>query len=105
YYTRFRDSRNLLSFPTRRSSDLKRHDPLHRHHTLQGKRLCRNGIDHENRTYRFHPGQLQSCGPQVIRPTVAARCRKEHWCHYKRSEEHTSELQSRENLVCRLLLE
>src|SRR5207302_2455011 len=30
------------------------------------------------------------------------------WCppaHSKRSEEHTSELQSRENLVCRLLLE
>src|SRR5690606_41466373 len=25
--------------------------------------------------------------------------------HYERSEEHTSELQSRENLVCRLLLE
>src|SRR5690606_39782837 len=25
--------------------------------------------------------------------------------HHKRSEEHTSELQSRENLVCRLLLE
>ena len=26
-------------------------------------------------------------------------------CNYNRSEEHTSELQSRENLVCRLLLE
>src|SRR5690606_40518623 len=26
-------------------------------------------------------------------------------CHDQRSEEHTSELQSRENLVCRLLLE
>src|SRR5690606_40966296 len=26
-------------------------------------------------------------------------------CHPHRSEEHTSELQSRENLVCRLLLE
>src|SRR5690606_39316563 len=26
-------------------------------------------------------------------------------CDYARSEEHTSELQSRENLVCRLLLE
>src|SRR5690606_39840092 len=28
-----------------------------------------------------------------------------HVLHFKRSEEHTSELQSRENLVCRLLLE
>src|SRR5690606_41295450 len=27
------------------------------------------------------------------------------WFHLFRSEEHTSELQSRENLVCRLLLE
>src|SRR6266511_5312091 len=27
------------------------------------------------------------------------------WCGRRRSEEHTSELQSRENLVCRLLLE
>src|SRR5690606_39749877 len=29
----------------------------------------------------------------------------EHQLHEPRSEEHTSELQSRENLVCRLLLE
>src|SRR2546429_342661 len=28
-----------------------------------------------------------------------------HWCHSSRSEEHTSELQSRLHLVCRLLLE
>src|SRR5436309_6104121 len=28
-----------------------------------------------------------------------------HFAHTARSEEHTSELQSRENLVCRLLLE
>src|SRR2546427_4732974 len=27
------------------------------------------------------------------------------YCDYKRSEEHTSELQSQSNLVCRLLLE
>src|SRR6266478_7867492 len=27
------------------------------------------------------------------------------WCHGARSEEHTSELQSQSNLVCRLLLE
>src|SRR5690606_41326348 len=30
---------------------------------------------------------------------------KKGWCDFSRSEEHTSELQSRENLVCRLLLE
>src|SRR5215475_12300733 len=31
--------------------------------------------------------------------------RELHWHATARSEEHTSELQSRENLVCRLLLE
>src|SRR5579883_1845321 len=34
-----------------------------------------------------------------------ARCRRTARRHCRRSEEHTSELQSRENLVCRLLLE
>src|SRR5690606_40227 len=33
-------------------------------------------------------------------PATSSRC-----CESSRSEEHTSELQSRENLVCRLLLE
>src|SRR5690606_39860193 len=36
-------------------------------------------------------------------PADGARHREEHGKHGRRSEEHTSELQSRENLVCRLL--
>src|SRR5436309_10617675 len=36
---------------------------------------------------------------------VRRRCRPTGSTHLERSEEHTSELQSRENLVCRLLLE
>src|SRR2546421_8706922 len=32
-------------------------------------------------------------------------CRTDVWFTYQRSEEHTSELQSRSDLVCRLLLE
>src|SRR2546430_11185853 len=40
---------------------------------------------------------------------VRARCRilwvRNGACRYRRSEEHTSELQSQSNLVCRLLLE
>src|SRR5690606_20141659 len=39
-------------------------------------------------------GPGTTCGFAVLRE-----------CHATRSEEHTSELQSRENLVCRLLLE
>src|SRR5690606_42012183 len=38
--------------------------------------------------------------PVVSRVTPRARCRRT-----RRSAEHTSELQSRENIVCRLLLE
>src|SRR5690606_39462076 len=42
-----------------------------------------------------------------IRPLLVSRCYACHSAETKpaRSEEHTSELQSRENLVCRLLLE
>src|SRR5690606_40370605 len=63
--------------------------------------------------------------PSIVRPTFVsvsscrAIVREDHWSGesksrvrrgiipsmYFRSEEHTSELQSRENLVCRLLLE
>src|SRR5690606_41060670 len=38
-------------------------------------------------------------------PAASHRASPVAWCNAKRSEEHTSELQSRENLVCRLLLE
>src|SRR3989475_9419037 len=83
----------------------------------------------ERRPQRVHPRLL---GQQVALPGVAARTRREHvvppvraaprqrnqvvpgealpvatWfrCRGARSEEHTSELQSQSNLVCRLLLE
>src|SRR5690606_41070661 len=46
---------------------------------------------------------------QLLRPIDALRHLPLQWCLagrlLERSEEHTSELQSRENLVCRLLLE
>src|SRR5690606_41911984 len=48
-------------------------------------------------------------GAPVRRPSQAGvaegAARRLAACGRKRSEEHTSELQSRENLVCRLLLE
>src|SRR3712207_8319840 len=37
--------------------------------------------------------------------SVARRIRDQIWLRSRRSEEHTSELQSRQYLVCRLLLE
>src|SRR5690606_41352038 len=46
-----------------------------------------------------HDGRAHPRRPRV------ARCEAQHHLLVRRSEEHTSELQSRENLVCRLLLE
>src|SRR5436309_11082686 len=73
--------RDLHSFPTRRSSELAAYDPL------------------DPATSRPEP--------PAVRPAEG-----HPWCYdcrsaiaAQRSEEHTSELQSRENLVCRLLLE
>src|SRR5438270_1574883 len=75
--------RDLHSFPTRRSSDLIdcRYDPAQDPHVAGGR------CEHEITTIGRNSG-----GP----------CR-EAWL--VRSEEHTSELQSQSNLVCRLLLE
>src|SRR3989440_1210392 len=39
------------------------------------------------------------------RVSISSRIRSDHGSAPKRSEEHTSELQSRSDLVCRLLLE
>src|SRR5690606_39693691 len=60
----------------------------------------------------FHRQSLWSTKPMaflsVVRPEDVKSNHNPRWYaspHWNRSEEHTSELQSRENLVCRLLLE
>src|SRR5690606_41279325 len=84
FFYRSRDPRELASFPTRRSSDLRE----------------------EQRWLPFYSYGRDKVGDM----------REKHWYMWPlvrvesyqqegRSEEHTSELQSRENLVCRLLLE
>src|SRR5690242_21785304 len=86
---RARARRALHSFPTRRSSDL----------VLGSGLVPRGTLDN------FTTGSLNPC-------TVAGKvyCLRNDlaqvvlW-YNKRSEEHTSELQSHVNLVCRLLLE
>src|SRR3712207_6980548 len=50
-----------------------------------------------SRSFRFRPGPVASCTPGEDVGWIGA--------HFCRSEEHTSELQSRQYLVCRLLLE
>src|SRR5690606_41311339 len=85
FFYGYGDHRDLHSFPTRRSSDLG----------FQGgpsKARCRYC------TY---------CDPSPLAWTYVhyGRRGREGRMVRERSEEHTSELQSRENLVCRLLLE
>src|SRR5690606_41472964 len=95
-YNRSGSIRTLHSFPTRRSSDLRAprraralprwHVPGDRGHAVRGSRPA--SASRCDRTHR-----------------IAALTHKRRRRPLARSEEHTSELQSRENLVCRLLLE
>src|SRR5690606_40642427 len=89
----------IHSFPSRRSSDLPagrprqcngRLDPRRRRNTERGAGLKDSPVLAER--LLFHH-ELPACRLLHMHTRVP------------RSEEHTSELQSRENLVCRLLLE
>src|SRR5690606_41235361 len=70
---------------------ISRFYPLH-HHTVQPRRRA------ARRARRCAPGRAGHGAGHCANGIVGA-------CNRARSEEHTSELQSRENLVCRLLLE
>src|SRR5699024_11483311 len=63
-----------------------------------------NGITAKFQNPFFH---MPSCNRRhsLNKKTSPAECRTCYKFIYKRSEEHTSELQSRFDLVCRLLLE
>src|SRR5438445_13847742 len=76
------DHRDLHSFPTRRSSDLS----------------CRSSWARRTGSHR----RRRDC-----RAVIRSGVRRRRGCYRPaiRSEEHTSELQSRQYLVCRLLLE
>src|SRR5690606_39940271 len=95
------DYRDLLSFPTRRSSDL----PIHK---IVGI-LCNSNLVTE-----YHPVLTPPFTEHAkrLQPDVSFKSPllpEDPGLLFKpfilRSEEHTSELQSRENLVCRLLLD
>src|SRR5690606_39505896 len=91
----------LLSFPTRRSADLA--PVVGRHAQARG-----DGADADPRP-RHHPDGRAVFGARRADPPAdgkrVARSVGRALGQRQRSEEHTSELQSRENLVCRLLLE
>src|SRR5690606_41459898 len=87
----------LHSFPTRRSSDLQM---IFREYLrlLSMKRLIKLLDERGLRTRRGKRWSRAGVSWILKNDTYVGRV------HF-RSEEHTSELQSRENLVCRLLLE
>src|SRR5690606_41837688 len=100
----YRAVRHLHSFPTRRSSDL----------VIPGKSVIGLEIPNVNREIVYLSEILRSDKYDQIKSPLALALGKDiggapivvdlaKMPH--RSEEHTSELQSRENLVCRLLLE
>src|SRR5690606_39307086 len=100
FFSRYAHHRALPSFPTRRSSDLRADAPWSSV-IIASPRPDRardlDGVDAQERVARCHEHRFRS---PLARHGDALRYRG-----LGRSEEHTSELQSRENLVCRLLLE
>src|SRR3712207_7415598 len=72
-----------------------------------GDRDVVDGIERRARRGRVVVDHLDRAGAGVVGPyaLVALRGEEEHVAVVPRSEEHTSELQSRQYLVCRLLLE
>src|SRR5204863_9641444 len=87
------DPRDLHSFPTRRSSDL----------AMPGAGTASSQPRHTGSAFSAAAG----CDPSARPVRRAAITNAPTWKRSPsaRSEEHTSELQSRRDLVCRLLLE
>src|SRR5690606_41945033 len=101
--SRYRHHRLLHSFPTRRSSDLGALLSLYALMQVVFAPLLGQLSD----AYGRRPVLLASLAGAAVDYTIMASA-PVLWVLYigrLRSEEHTSELQSRENLVCRLLLE
>src|SRR5690606_41711261 len=95
----YSDHRHLHSFPTRRSSDLLLTHKRVETYTGENTGSGTGTTSDNNKTFDYpqnaNPAQDIASSMDDSTSTSAT----------SRSEEHTSELQSRENLVCRLLLE
>src|SRR5207237_10728133 len=89
-------NRDLHSFPTRRSSDLE----FERTAGVQFVELADGNRKHIRQWLSFEASTNTVAATESAKEEVLALAAEE-----TRSEEHTSELQSHLNLVCRLLLE
>src|SRR5690606_40810087 len=91
---------HLHSFPTRRSSDLNRKTKLTIPHTR-----CRASVAISRNNASSNAGNSSpTCSLRAVK-MASEELTTQLSANTSRSEEHTSELQSREKLVCRLLLE
>src|SRR5207244_11835619 len=102
-FTRDRPHPNHHSFPTRRSSDLSRPAPktIRKYRTPDKARPRQTTQKIENGAAARHRLYQASTANSAV-PLAATIATSEGT---RRSEEHTSELQSPDHLVCRLLLE
>src|SRR2546428_10280437 len=74
--------------------------------TLFRSRLSQPSLRRQDRRLPDHRGQARPhSSRQILRARPADEGGDPVWTGSPRSEEHTSELQSRSDLVCRLLLE
>src|SRR5690606_40549682 len=95
--------RDLHSFPTRRSSDLLLQDRLDFFPQVDAVAAIEGSLGRKiDDLYLQFDAPIAAASMAQVHP---AEIMKDGACQKVRSEEHTSELQSRENLVCRLLLE
>src|SRR5262249_61576346 len=95
-------ARSSPSFPTRRSSDLFPASTTNHEKASKSSRLA--GRSWPASRQRFYATRrLAWATAAVTEDGIQARKESDLW--RRRSEEHTSELQSLTNLVCRLLLE
>src|SRR5690606_40830061 len=99
-----RAPRDLHSFPTRRSSDLARPHFLVEHHLVL-EVVQRPGKLRERVHLHVAADRGSRERNERLLGEASLQLIDETALRADRSEEHTSELQSRENLVCRLLLE
>src|SRR5204862_8089566 len=93
--------RALHSFPTRRSSDLRSpRESVMVLPQLSDSRAASSSAFFSTRSASLNISRPRSAASIVFHGPDSSACRAAF-----RSEEHTSELQSRRDLVCRLLLE
>src|SRR5206468_12416057 len=98
YSPRHPPPRALPSLPTRRSSDLPL-GPIWTHLDRRARPAARQVWAAVGDEF------LASTGNRPVPGGITAVCYRQQLLDDPRSEEHTSELQSRSDLVCRLLLE